>query len=127
MPTAFILTRYSTDNQNPDTTAVQVKKCAEYCRQHQLTVLDIFSDEAVSGMKLHRPKYDRMMAAFQAKAGADVVVIYDQSRMFRERSRIRSATWWTPWPAVFPARPSPTSWQSWRTKRPGWTPPQKIL
>lgn len=84
MPTAFILTRYSTDNQNPDTTAVQVKKCAEYCRQHQLTVLDIFSDEAVSGMKQHRPEYDRMMAAYQAKAGADVVVIYDQSRMFRD-------------------------------------------
>lgn len=84
MPTAFILTRYSTDNQNPDTTAVQVKKCAEYCQQHQLTVLDIFSDEAVSGMKQHRPEYDRMMAAYQAKAGADVVVIYDQSRMFRD-------------------------------------------
>ena len=84
MPTAFILTRYSTDNQNPDTTAVQVKKCAEYCRQQQLTVLDIFSDEAVSGMKQHRPEYDRMMSAYQAKAGADVVVIYDQSRMFRD-------------------------------------------
>lgn len=84
MPTAFILTRYSTDNQNPDTTAVQVKKCAEYCRQHQLSILDIFSDEAVSGMRQHRPEYDRMMARFRAGAGADVVVIYDQSRMFRD-------------------------------------------
>lgn len=35
-------------------------------------------------MKQHRPEYDRMMAAYQAKAGADVVVIYDQSRMFRD-------------------------------------------
>ena len=84
MLTAFILTRYSTDNQNPDTTAVQVKKCAEYCRQHQLTVLDIFSDEAVSGMKQHRPEYDRMMNLYRAGAGADTVVIYDQSRMFRD-------------------------------------------
>lgn len=75
MPTAFILTRYSTDNQNPDTTAVQVKKCAEYCRQHKLVVLDIFSDEAISGMRQHRPEYDRMMARYQAGNGADVVVI----------------------------------------------------
>ncbi len=84
MPTAYILTRYSTDNQNPDTTAVQVKKCAEYCRQHQLAILDVFSDEAVSGMRQHRPEYDRMMAQYRAGAGADVVVIYDQSRMFRD-------------------------------------------
>ena len=84
MTTAFILTRYSTDNQNPDTTAVQVKKCAEYCRQHQMTILDIFSDEAISGMRQHRPEYDRMMAQYRADAGADVVVIYDQSRMFRD-------------------------------------------
>lgn len=84
MPTAFILTRYSTDNQNPDTTAVQVKKCAEYCRQNQLSILDIFSDEAVSGMRQHRPEYDRMMAQYRAGTGADVVVIYDQSRMFRD-------------------------------------------
>lgn len=84
MPTAYILTRYSTDNQNPDTTAVQVKKCAEYCRGHQLAILDIFSDEAVSGMRQHRPEYDRMMAQYRAGMGADVVVIYDQSRMFRD-------------------------------------------
>lgn len=84
MPTAFILTRYSTDNQNPDTTAVQVKKCAEYCRAHQFTILDIFSDEAVSGMKQHRPEYDRMMNLYRTGNGADTVVIYDQSRMFRD-------------------------------------------
>lgn len=84
MPTAFILTRYSTDNQNPDTTAVQVKKCVAYCRQHQLTIQDIFSDEAVSGMRQHRPEYDRMMDQYRAGTGADVVVIYDQSRMFRD-------------------------------------------
>ena len=84
MPTAFILTRYSTDNQNADTTAVQVKKCAEYCREHQMAILDIFSDEAVSGMLQHRPEYDRMMGKYRAHDGADVVVIYDQSRMFRD-------------------------------------------
>lgn len=84
MSTAYILTRYSTDNQNPDTTAVQVKKCTEYCHAHQLAILDIFSDEAMSGMRQHRPEYDRMMAQYRAGMGADVVVIYDQSRMFRD-------------------------------------------
>lgn len=84
MKTAFILTRYSTDHQNPDTTAVQVKCCSEYCVSHQLSVIGIFSDEAVSGMKQHRPEYDRMIDLYRSGAGADVVVIYDQSRMFRD-------------------------------------------
>ena len=80
---AFILARYSTDNQNPDSIEVQVEKCSAWCKDHSLPILGIFADMAVSGMKDSRPQYDAMMQ--QLRQGlADTVVIYDQSRMFRK-------------------------------------------
>lgn len=80
---AYILARYSTDNQNADTIEVQVGKCSEWCNAHSLPVLGIYADYAVSGMRDTRPQYEAMMAALRS-GGADTVVIYDQSRMFRD-------------------------------------------
>lgn len=80
---AYLYARYSTDNQNPDSIDVQVSKCAHWCDDHGIPVLGIFSDEAMSGMKDSRPEYDKMMRKLEM-GGADTVVIYDQSRMFRK-------------------------------------------
>lgn len=80
---AYILARYSTDRQNEDTIEVQVERCSEWCQKQGLPVLDIFADMAVSGMKDTRPQYARMMEQLK-QGGADTVVIYDQSRMFRK-------------------------------------------
>lgn len=79
---AFISARYSTDNQKQDSIEVQVGKCTEWCHQRNVPILGIFADEAVSGMKETRPQYEQMLR--QLRQGiADMVVIYDQSRMFR--------------------------------------------
>lgn len=80
---AFILARYSTDNQNADTIEVQVGKCSEWCNAQGLPILGVYADYAVSGMKDTRPQYEAMMAALR-EGRADTVVIYDQSRMFRD-------------------------------------------
>ena len=82
---AFISARYSTDNQNPDSIEVQVAKCTEWCQQHQLPILGIYADMAISGMKDTRPQFEAMMRDLQLGL-ADTVVIYDQSRMFRKMS-----------------------------------------
>lgn len=82
---AYILARYSTDRQNEDSIEVQVSACRKWCDAHGLPVLDVFADEAVSGMKDTRPQYARMMRQLD-RGGADTVVIYDQSRMFRKMS-----------------------------------------
>lgn len=80
---AFINARYSTDNQNPDSIEVQVNKCTEWCHQRNIPILGIYADEATSGMKDTRPQYEEMMK--QLRQGiADMVVIYDQSRLFRK-------------------------------------------
>lgn len=36
---AFIIARYSTDNQNPDSIEVQVERCSKWCAEHGLAVL----------------------------------------------------------------------------------------
>lgn len=80
---AFILARYSTDRQNPDSIEVQVGKCTEWCQKIGIPILGIFADMAVSGMKDTRPQYELMMQQLRQDM-ADTVVIYDQSRMFRK-------------------------------------------
>lgn len=60
---AYILARYSTDRQNPDSIEVQVQKCSRWCSEQGLPILDIFPDMAISGMKDERPQYNRMMGA----------------------------------------------------------------
>lgn len=80
---AFILARYSTENQSETSIEVQVERCTEWCNQRSIPVLDVFADRAISGMKENRPEYQRMMQLLLS-GGADTVVIYDQSRMFRK-------------------------------------------
>ena len=83
IPGALINARYSTDNQNPDSIEVQVSKCTEWCHNHNVPILGIYADEATSGMKETRPRYEEMMKQLRMGIG-DTVVIYDQSRMFRK-------------------------------------------
>ncbi|MEG1176313.1 MAG: recombinase family protein [Ruthenibacterium sp.] len=80
---ADILARYSTDNQNPSTIDVQVDACKEWCAKHGYEVGRVFADEAVSGMKDTRAGYEACVRHL-SMGGADLVVVYDQSRMFRE-------------------------------------------
>lgn len=80
---AFILARYSTDRQNPDSIEVQVDKCTAWCNANNIPILGIFADLAVSGMKDTRPQYELMMQQLRQER-ADTVIIYDQSRMFRK-------------------------------------------
>ena len=83
IPGALISARYSTDNQNPDSIEVQVSKCAEWCHQRNVPILGIYADEATSGMKDSRPQYDQMLLQLRMGIG-DMVVMYDQSRIFRK-------------------------------------------
>ena len=82
---AFIPLRYSTSNQKEDSLEVQLSACMKWCEEHSLPVLDVFPDAAISGMKETRPQYERMMGLLKA-GGADTVVVYDQSRLFRNIS-----------------------------------------
>lgn len=78
---AFIYPRFSTEHQH--SIEEQVDACTRRCRELGLTVLGVYADEAVSGTKLSRRNFDRMMDDLRA-GFADTVVIYDQSRLMRD-------------------------------------------
>lgn len=78
---AFIYPRFSTEHQH--SIEEQVDACTRRCRELGLTVLGVYADEAVSGTKLSRRNFDRMMDDLRAGL-ADTVVIYDQSRLMRD-------------------------------------------
>ena len=77
---AYIYCRYSTEHQH--SIGEQVDACTRLCGERGLPVLGIYPDEAVSGTKLSRTNFDRMMADLR-DGMADTVVIYDQSRLMR--------------------------------------------
>ena len=78
---AFIYPRFSTEHQH--SIEEQVDACTRRCRELGLALLGVYPDEAVSGTKLSRASFDKMMD--DPRAGlADTVVIYDQSRLMRD-------------------------------------------
>ena len=76
---ACIYARYSTDNQSHETINVQVEKCTKYALEHNLDIVSIFADEAVSGMKSERPELHKLLDDANNKL-FKCVLIYDQSR-----------------------------------------------
>lgn len=78
---AVIYPRYSTDHQH--SIEEQVDACARWCDRNGIPVIDVYPDAAVSGTKLSRTNFDRMMEDLRAGI-ADTVVIYDQSRLMRD-------------------------------------------
>lgn len=83
MSRAAIYARYSTDRQNPDTIEVQVDTCTSYANQNNIEIVDIFADDAISGMESDRPELSRFFFC-AAQKKFDTVLIYDQSRFSRD-------------------------------------------
>ena len=80
---ALIYARFSTDNQSDKSIEEQVSDCRAWCDAHDIPVLGIYADYAVSGMKSSRPQFDALMSALRAGT-ADTLVCFDQSRLSRD-------------------------------------------
>lgn len=61
---AYIYPRFSTEHQH--SIEEQVDACIRRCRELGLTVLGVYADETVSGTKLSRRNFDRMMDDLRA-------------------------------------------------------------
>lgn len=76
--------RYSTDMQNPRSIADQLAECRRYAERQGWTVVDEFSDAAISGAAMaNRPGVQAMLAAAQAGL-FDIVLTEDLSRASRD-------------------------------------------
>ena len=68
----------------------QVRVLKQYCEQNNITSVEFFTDEGISGTKSSRPALDRMMAAVDNDEISSVVV-YSFSRFARSTTHLLNA------------------------------------
>ncbi len=87
---AVIYARYSSENQRIESIADQVELCRRYAAAQGWTVVDTYSDAAMSGASNMRPAFQRMMS--DARRGSfDVLVCEAIDRLGRNLSDVSAA------------------------------------
>lgn len=71
--------RYSTEFQTDNSIAYQTTAIQEYCEKHDINLLKVYADEAMTGTNTNRPAFQQMLAAAEQHL-FDAVIIYDISR-----------------------------------------------
>lgn len=81
--TAVIYARYSSDNQTELSIEAQVRACTEYAAKKNITVVNLYKDEAMTGRNANRPGYQSMLAdAFEGKF--DIILCHKYDRIARD-------------------------------------------
>lgn len=81
--TAVIYARYSSDNQTEMSIEAQVRACTEYAAKKNITIVNIYKDEAMTGRNANRPQYQEMItAAFEGKF--DIILCHKYDRIARD-------------------------------------------
>lgn len=68
----------------------QVRVLKQYCEQNNITNVEFYTDEGISGTKSSRPALDRMMVAVE-KEEISSVVVYSFSRFARSTTHLLNA------------------------------------
>jgi DNA invertase Pin-like site-specific DNA recombinase len=84
MNNAVIYARYSSDKQDYQSIEGQIAVCKEFARKNNLTVIEIYIDQALSGKTDDRPEFMRMIRDSYSK-DFQYVVIYALDRFARNR------------------------------------------
>ena len=79
---AAIYARYSTEQQSANSIDDQIRVCERLAERHGCTVVERFSDAAISGGTSERPAYQAMLTAARRRE-FDVIVAEDTSRLWR--------------------------------------------
>jgi site-specific DNA recombinase len=78
--------RRSTDKQDESLTQ-QRERLSTFARQHGWSLVEIYSDDAVSGSELSRPGLEKLIAAASG-SDVDIVLIWDRNRLARPKDAI---------------------------------------
>jgi DNA invertase Pin-like site-specific DNA recombinase len=81
---AILYARYSTEHQNERSIADQLRECRAFAASHGWTVIDCYSDAAVSGVYNARTEYKQLVRAIES-GHADVVVAESLNRLTRDQ------------------------------------------
>ena len=81
-----IYARYSTDRQDARSIDDQVRRCREHATRHGMTVVHVFSDEAMSGAHTDRPQLQNLLqqATDTRRRPFSAVLVDDLSRLSRD-------------------------------------------
>ena len=84
--TAALYVRYSSTNQTEQSIEGQTRVCKEFCRNHNITIVETYADRATSASKdiEKRVEFLRMISD-AAKHNFDAVVVYKLDRFSRSR------------------------------------------
>ena len=85
MNKAVIYARFSSDKQDEASIDAQVRACQEYAERKGLTILDVYTDEAISGKgskTVSRMAYQQMLRDVD-KGLLDVILIHKYDRVAR--------------------------------------------
>lgn len=81
---AVIYARYSSHNQRDVSIEQQVNACRKYAQVHDLDVIRVYDDHAMTGTNDNRPEFRRMIRDSEARA-FDYVIVYTLDRFSRDR------------------------------------------
>ena len=82
---AVIYARFSSDHQNEQSIDAQVRACREYAEKHELTVIQVYADQAISGRESStalRAEYQKMRQDAK-KQLFEVILIHKYDRVAR--------------------------------------------
>lgn len=85
MEKAVIYARFSSDKQTEASIAAQERACREYAAAHDLSIIKVYADEAISGKgvkTMRRHQYQQMLRDAQRRA-FDVILIHQYDRIAR--------------------------------------------
>lgn len=87
MTKVAIYARYSSDNQREASIEDQIRLCREYAEREGWSVLECYTDQAISGASLMRPGIQELIAA--ALSGRfDVILAEAMDRLSRDQEDI---------------------------------------
>jgi DNA invertase Pin-like site-specific DNA recombinase len=84
---AAIYARYSSDQQSAASIPDQVRLCRQFCQEQGWSVVEVFADEAMSGVTHLRPDFQRMQQLAMA-GGFDFLVAESLDRLSRDQEHI---------------------------------------
>ena len=84
MKTGIIYARVSTDQASKKETPIQsqISECLKYAQSRQIEILEIFTDEGISGTKTDRPAFQKAID-FAIKNKINHFIVFDTSRFSR--------------------------------------------
>ena len=84
MKKAVIYARYSSDRQREESIEGQIRVCEEYAKKHDLSIIHIYTDRALTGRTDKRPQF-QMMIKDAGKMNFEIVLVYKLNRFARNR------------------------------------------